>query len=682
MSVSPTSAATSAEIESLSSTASNLADAINQTLPYEPVQPVPETVQRMGSPRRGRKPHRIVPRIVPSRPVPSTPSPKDTPDSLSTEVVRSPLEYVDQPRLPAPSSAPTTHQHQRPPIALELLCILEKRAGNGSLPTLYYGTTFHPVLFYDGRRVLLSELMDGPLRMVRNEILRAAFAQTLSHYVDLENQDDPLAKIYLDPGNDREALKVRLLEAFPDPRMYRPPIQFLGTETEDWTFQSPPVPEPVLSEGPIAQGDIPGPSLSQHVIPDNWTEAHVSIPQKASIERILQKVGEIYVTDEELMEDIMRLLTLISDFSFCSTADRIIRFRLADPHLTDLWEILVNTRRASYLFKDEASAEAHILFIIDVTVRLIRSGIMHYISDFVRQTTAGFHGDNQDLSNNPQRRYGILLPAKPFWYLAPNSDRIRNISAAARRIDVRGGLDYDQVLAVKREADALLYEGEWDTFSPEAREYVDSAIAIMKHGIPLWGIDEPQWITQNQVDAQSDRRYFYRHSATLVLPHSNRHFYECGKNKEVEPIGCLQCGRHEHYTCEHYPGYRVHPSVSNQYRTASFLGPQDNDPVDLLPRTARFRRNPCKPPMEDDTTSYASKLRAKTTRTPKKKRTTHEAISRASTSSAPSAMETQVNPEEDIEGNVPIARWKFRHRDAAKKQILRQGSLQYDRRRK
>jgi hypothetical protein len=87
---------------------------------------------------------------------------------------------------------------------------------------------------------------------------------------------------------------------------------------------SAPVPKPVLSEGPIAQGDIPGPPLSQHVIPDNWTEAHVSIPQKASIERILQKVGEIYVTDEELMEDIMRLLTLISDFSFCSTADRII----------------------------------------------------------------------------------------------------------------------------------------------------------------------------------------------------------------------------------------------------------------------------------------------------------------------------------------------------------------------
>ena len=139
-------------------------------------------------------------------------------------------------------------------------------------------------------------------------------------------------------------------------------------------------------------------------------------------------------------------------------------------------------------------------------------------------------------------------------------------------------------MTVRDTGNQLLYARNWENILPRDFEYIDTSILLLQKNTILFGIDTPQDISINQVNAGEDKRYFYIGQETVTLLHANRTFY----NSDVTAFkarGCLSCGRSDHYTCDHLDYYRADTKSHFYYSKRIFEGPShpETQSIDRLP---------------------------------------------------------------------------------------------------
>src|SRR6266850_617033 len=127
-------------------------------------------------------------------------------------------------------------------------------------------------------------------------------------------------------------------------------------------------------------------------------------------------------------------------------------------------------------------------------------------------------------------------------------------------------------MTVRDMANQLLYAGNWENILPRDFEYINTTILLLQKNATLLGIDTPQDISINQVNAGEDKCYFYIGQETVTLPHINHNFYNSDM-AAFEAKGCLSCGRSDHYTCDHLDYYRVDTESHFYYANKIFEGP-------------------------------------------------------------------------------------------------------------
>jgi hypothetical protein len=207
---------------------------------------------------------------------------------------------------------------------------------------------------------------------------------------------------------------------------------------------------------------------------DTWQEANFVPPSIEELTASIRYAGFRYKDDADVIDKILEIITLCSNFALCDTLRQILRYRAKNHNMVMCLEQLVNLMRAPMSFENRHSQDTYIALIADAAHRLYGSGYQYYLIEAVRATTAGYNKNEPNLSYRPTRHVGILFPQEDFFRERgeTNSKVLKKLLDDVSNIESNGGIDFKAVQDAFQGCQDLLYHNHWQAPRPQDWDYV------------------------------------------------------------------------------------------------------------------------------------------------------------------------------------------------------------------
>src|ERR1700760_1032983 len=350
---------------------------------------------------------------------------------------------------------------------------------------------------------------------------------------------------YLDDSTAKSVVKRKLTQAFKE--FNAPKIVFKGNVVEEW-----PVPAPAADEeGRELAHELPPNSdyTRSRKIYQVWKDANLLAPPLEELKEAITYAGFKYKDNKVVIDCIMGILTIFSNFAICETTRKILRKKATNPNMVNCLESLVNLMHAPFNFKDRNSQLVHLSLIADAANRLYASEYDFYLPESVRVTTAGTNHDDQSLTDRPTRHVGILFPYQDYYRQEgeDNVSAIATIRTAISRFDLDGGIDFAEILRMQRACQDLLYHNHWNQVRPYDDLYIKDITDLIYNDVDVFGIDKPKDRSAAPSIATRDIKY---EGNTYVLRNCNESHVSASAHMDNSSF-CLTCGAAGHFTTSH-----------------------------------------------------------------------------------------------------------------------------------
>src|SRR6201995_6056118 len=340
----------------------------------------------------------------------------------------------------------------------------------------------------------------------------------------------------MDDSTAKTIVKRKLMQAFKE--FNTPKIIFKGNVVEMWT-----IPAPSAEEAEKELGfELPPNSdyTKSRKIYQVWKDANLLAPPLEELKEAINYAGFKYKDNKAVIDCIMGILTIFSNFAICETMRKILRKRATNPNMVNCLESLVNLMHVLFRFADRNSQLTHLALIADAANRLYASEYDFYLAEGIRVTTAGVNHDDQSLTDRPTRHVGILFPYQDYYRQEgeDNASAVATIRTAISRFDLDGGIDFAEILRMQRACQDLLYHNHWNQVRLSDDLYIKDITDLIYNDVDVFGIDKPKDRSSAPSTATRDIKY---KGNVYVLRNCNESHVSASAHMDNSSF-CLTCG--------------------------------------------------------------------------------------------------------------------------------------------
>src|ERR1700759_1610991 len=165
----------------------------------------------------------------------------------------------------------------------------------------------------------------------------------------------------MDNSTAKSIVKCKLTQAFREFNM--PKIIFKGNVIEEWTVPVPSAEE----DGREIAYEIP--PISDYAksckIYQVWKDANLLAPPLEELKEAITYARFKYKDDKVIINCIIGILTIFSNFAVCETTRKILQKQATNPNMVNCLKSLVNLMHTLFRFADRNSQLCHLALIAD-----------------------------------------------------------------------------------------------------------------------------------------------------------------------------------------------------------------------------------------------------------------------------------------------------------------------------